>query len=51
MTKREIMIESKIVERLSDYIAESKRLSEVIKTKQLIIAELDFEIEQKRRML
>lgn len=37
--------------RIADFIAESKRLSEVIKTKQLMVAELDSAIEAKRRAL
>ena len=44
------MSETQYVEsRIADFISESRRLTEVIKTKQLMIAELDSAIEQKRR--
>ena len=44
------MSEQQIIEtRIADYISESRRLSEVIKTKQAIVAELDSAIEAKRR--
>jgi hypothetical protein len=44
------MSETQYIEsRIADFISESRRLTEVIKTKQLMIAELDSAIEQKRR--
>jgi len=44
------MSETQYVEsRIADFLSESRRLSEVIKTKLLMIAELDSSIEQRRR--
>ena len=37
--------------RIADFISESRRLSEVIKTKQLVVAELDSAIQEKQRLL